>query len=126
MTSFSLNRSLTYMKLKLWLKVGIFPSPPPNPKVFNTLLFLSIYDFVLGTLEGFSFDSEDEADKMPKAVSHQNEDVEEQANGKTKGKPEKTSVCFRTFFSSSESILIQFSLHCFCFNRLYHIACILF
>ncbi|XP_062147456.1 DNA-binding protein BIN4 [Alnus glutinosa] len=46
---------------------------------------------VEGTLEGFSFDSEDEADKMPKAVSHQNEDVEEQANGKTKGKPEKTS-----------------------------------
>jgi hypothetical protein len=46
---------------------------------------------------------------MPKAISHQNEDVEEQTNGKTKGKAEKTSVCFRTFFSTSESILIQLS-----------------
>ncbi|KAG2701279.1 hypothetical protein I3760_06G037100 [Carya illinoinensis] len=53
---------------------------------------------VEGTLDGFSFDSEDEADKIPKAVPHQNnqnEDVEEQTNGKnngkTKRKAEKTS-----------------------------------
>ncbi|KAJ9166922.1 hypothetical protein P3X46_021611 [Hevea brasiliensis] len=49
---------------------------------------------VEGTLEGFSFDSEDEADKMPKAISHetdQNEGNEEQTNGRTKGKAEKSS-----------------------------------
>lgn len=49
---------------------------------------------VEGTLEGFSFDSEDEADRMPKAKSHQNdqnEGNEEQNNGKTKGKAEKPS-----------------------------------
>ncbi|KAJ9167211.1 hypothetical protein P3X46_021877 [Hevea brasiliensis] len=49
---------------------------------------------VEGTLEGFSFDSEDEADKMPKAISRetdQNEGNEEQTNGRTKGKAEKSS-----------------------------------
>ncbi|KAJ9186937.1 hypothetical protein P3X46_002453 [Hevea brasiliensis] len=43
---------------------------------------------VESTLEGFSFDSEDEADKMPK-ISHQtdqNEGNEEQTKGRTRGK----------------------------------------
>ncbi|XP_042944690.1 DNA-binding protein BIN4-like [Carya illinoinensis] len=47
---------------------------------------------VEGTLDGFSFDSEDEADKIPKAVPHQNnqnEDVEEQTNGKNNGKTKR-------------------------------------
>uniref|UniRef100_A0A6N2LLF7 Uncharacterized protein n=1 Tax=Salix viminalis TaxID=40686 RepID=A0A6N2LLF7_SALVM len=49
---------------------------------------------VEGTLEGFSFDSEDETDKITKATAlqtDQNEGVEELANGKTKRKPEKSS-----------------------------------
>ncbi|KAH7543688.1 hypothetical protein JRO89_XS15G0000800 [Xanthoceras sorbifolium] len=49
---------------------------------------------VEGTLEGFSFDSEDEADKIAKATSHptdQNDGVEVQTNGKTKTKAEKSS-----------------------------------
>ncbi|EEF49205.1 conserved hypothetical protein [Ricinus communis] len=49
---------------------------------------------VEGTLEGFSFDSEDEAEKMPKPVSHQtdqNDGNEEQMNGKTKRKAKKSS-----------------------------------
>ncbi|PRQ60624.1 putative DNA-binding protein BIN4 [Rosa chinensis] len=49
---------------------------------------------VEGTLEGFLFDSEDEADKVPKATPHQtdkNEDTEEQTNGTTKGKADKAS-----------------------------------
>lgn len=50
----------------------------------------------VGTLEGFLFDSEDEADKVPKAIPHQtdqNEDTEEQTNETTKGKADKASVC---------------------------------
>ncbi|KAI9157156.1 hypothetical protein LWI28_017667 [Acer negundo] len=49
---------------------------------------------VEGTLDGFSFDSEDEADKIPKATSHQtdqNDGVEVQGNGKTKTKAAKPS-----------------------------------
>nr|POE53776.1 dna-binding protein bin4 [Quercus suber] len=48
---------------------------------------------VEGTLDGFLFDSEDEADKMPKAISsNQNDqDIEGQTNGKIKGKAEKKS-----------------------------------
>ncbi|CAK7324316.1 unnamed protein product [Dovyalis caffra] len=49
---------------------------------------------VEGTLEGFSFDSEDETDKIIKATAHptdQNEGIEEPANGKTKRKAEKSS-----------------------------------
>ncbi|KAF3432705.1 hypothetical protein FNV43_RR23807 [Rhamnella rubrinervis] len=49
---------------------------------------------VEGTLDGFSFDSEEEGDKLAKPISHQtddNEDVEEQPNGKAKGKAKKTS-----------------------------------
>lgn len=57
-----------------------------------------------GILEGFSFDSDDEAEKMPKASTRQtdqNEGDEEQTNGKTKGKAEKASVCTRNSFSNS-------------------------
>ncbi|XP_024017574.1 DNA-binding protein BIN4, partial [Morus notabilis] len=49
---------------------------------------------VEGTLDGFSFDSDEEAEKFPKGVSHQtgqNEEDEEKANGKTRGKAEKKS-----------------------------------
>ncbi|KAE8710726.1 DNA-binding protein BIN4-like isoform X2 [Hibiscus syriacus] len=49
---------------------------------------------VEGTLEGFSFDSEDEAEKMSKAVPHQtdqNEEIDVQMKGKSKGRAEKTS-----------------------------------
>lgn len=59
-----------------------------------------------GMLEGFSFDSDDEADKIPKASTHQtdqNEGDEEQTNGKTKGKAGKASVCSRN--TSSNSVL---------------------
>ncbi|XP_043711232.1 DNA-binding protein BIN4 isoform X2 [Telopea speciosissima] len=45
-----------------------------------------------GTLDGFMFDSEEEADKMPKSNGHQtdqNNEGEEQTAGKTKGKVEK-------------------------------------
>ncbi|KAI3977883.1 hypothetical protein MKX01_036723 [Papaver californicum] len=41
-----------------------------------------------GTLEGYSFDSDEEADKIPKAKI-QGEEGEEQANGKVKGKADK-------------------------------------
>ncbi|XP_015878598.3 DNA-binding protein BIN4 [Ziziphus jujuba] len=53
---------------------------------------------VEGTLDGFSFDSEEEGDKLPKTAAHQtdgNEDIEEQTNGKTKGKANKTSGVVR-------------------------------
>ncbi|MBA0796101.1 hypothetical protein Gohar_006899 [Gossypium harknessii] len=53
---------------------------------------------VEGTLEGFSFDSEDEAEKMPKAIPHQtdqNEDIDGQMNGKSKGRADKTSMVSR-------------------------------
>ncbi|KAK6926116.1 hypothetical protein RJ641_007835 [Dillenia turbinata] len=46
------------------------------------------------TLYGFSFDSEEETDKIPKAVNHQadpSEGTEEQTQGKGKGKTGKTS-----------------------------------
>ncbi|XP_039045328.1 DNA-binding protein BIN4-like [Hibiscus syriacus] len=50
---------------------------------------------VEGTLEGFSFDSEDEAEKMPKAIPHQTEEIDGQMNGKSKGRAEKTSMASR-------------------------------
>ncbi|MBA0709196.1 hypothetical protein Golax_024249 [Gossypium laxum] len=53
---------------------------------------------LIGTLEGFSFDSEDEAEKMPKAIPHQtdqNEDIDGQMNGKSKGRADKTSMVSR-------------------------------
>ncbi|KAG4389693.1 hypothetical protein AAZX31_06G132800 [Glycine max] len=48
---------------------------------------------VEGTLDGFFFDSDEEAGKMQKSTNQtdQNENVEEQANGKSKGKTDKTS-----------------------------------
>ncbi|KAL2638687.1 hypothetical protein AAZV13_06G127400 [Glycine max] len=51
---------------------------------------------VEGTLDGFFFDSDEEAGKMQKSTNQtdQNENVEEQANGKSKGKTDKTSVSF--------------------------------
>ncbi|XP_050238745.1 DNA-binding protein BIN4 [Mercurialis annua] len=48
---------------------------------------------VEGTLEGYSFDSEDEAEKIPKPhQTDQNEGNEEQINGKSKGKAKKGMV----------------------------------
>ncbi|KAK7353478.1 hypothetical protein VNO80_18925 [Phaseolus coccineus] len=48
---------------------------------------------VEGTLDGFFFDSDEEAGKMQKSTNQtdQNENGEEQANGKSKGKADKTS-----------------------------------
>ncbi|KAI4306596.1 hypothetical protein L6164_029857 [Bauhinia variegata] len=49
---------------------------------------------VEGTLDGFSFDSDEEANKIPKATSNQtdeNELVDEQSNGKAKRKADKIS-----------------------------------
>ncbi|CAN1251279.1 DNA-binding protein BIN4, partial [Linum perenne] len=49
---------------------------------------------VEGTLDGFSFDSEDETEKVPKNTNqqNQNEGLEEQPNGgKAKGKADKSS-----------------------------------
>lgn len=55
----------------------------------------------IGTLDGFSFDSEDESDKVAKAIPHrtdQNDGIDGQVNGKAKGKAKKTSVCIWTTF----------------------------
>lgn len=50
---------------------------------------------VEGTLDGYLFDSEDEADKVPKPQTDQNEGTEEQTNRKSKGKAEKASGVVR-------------------------------
>ncbi|XP_009361236.2 DNA-binding protein BIN4 [Pyrus x bretschneideri] len=53
---------------------------------------------VEGTLDGFSFNSEDEGDKLPKATpqqADQNEDAEEQNKGVTKAKAKKASTVVR-------------------------------
>ncbi|XWS61451.1 hypothetical protein CRYUN_Cryun07bG0126900 [Craigia yunnanensis] len=53
---------------------------------------------VEGTLDGFSFDSEDEFDKMPNAIPHQtdqNGGLDGQMNRKAKGKAERTSMASR-------------------------------
>lgn len=58
----------------------------------------------VGTLDGFSFDSEDEADKLPKAVpeqTDQNEDAEEPTKGKAKVKADKASVSYFMNFKFS-------------------------
>lgn len=49
---------------------------------------------VEGTLEGFSFDSEDDVDDLPKATlsANQNEDGEERPNGKNKQRSQKPSA----------------------------------
>ncbi|KAL3524504.1 hypothetical protein ACH5RR_017338 [Cinchona calisaya] len=46
---------------------------------------------VEGTLDGFLFDSEDEVDNLPKALTNQGDVAEEQSKGKTKQKAEKAS-----------------------------------
>lgn len=52
----------------------------------------------LGTLDGFSFDSEDEAEKAT-AQADQNEAADEQPDAaETKKKPVKAAVCFLIFF----------------------------
>lgn len=58
----------------------------------NLLIFVLILSFAsVGTLDGFSFDSEDEAEKITKvAPSDQNETVEG-LNKKSKNKTEKVS-----------------------------------
>ncbi|CAN1251280.1 DNA-binding protein BIN4, partial [Linum perenne] len=53
-----------------------------------------VYFDLKGTLDGFSFDSEDETEKVPKNTNqqNQNEGLEEQPNGgKAKGKADKSS-----------------------------------
>lgn len=53
---------------------------------------------VEGTVDGFSFDSEDEAEKMPKPNTNKTDDIEgaeEQTTRKAKGKAEKSSGVMR-------------------------------
>lgn len=68
--------------------------------VHYLFFLIHIRNHVLGTLEGYSFDSDDDADKVPKTVTNQtdqNEDGGEQSNTKPKSKKaEKASVCFLT------------------------------
>lgn len=79
---------------------------------FSSLFFLELphyYVFFLilrflwvGTLEGFTFESDDEADKMTKDVKgDQSEGAEEKPTKKAKGKAEKKPVC-TGFFSLSQ------------------------
>jgi hypothetical protein len=51
-------------------------------------------------LDGFSFDSDEEAAKMQKTThpTDQNEHTEEQSHGKSKRKADKTSVSFPVAF----------------------------
>ena len=53
-----------------------------------------------GIIEGFSFESEDEADKMPKSNTRQT-DQNEGDEKQTKGKAEKASVCSPSVIQSS-------------------------
>lgn len=62
----------------------------------------------LGTLDGFSFDSEDEIDNLPKAIAQtdENDAAEVQPVGKTK-RAKKTSVCSPplVIFNTHESLI---------------------
>ncbi|KAL9240232.1 hypothetical protein vseg_014476 [Gypsophila vaccaria] len=77
--------------------VSIGPSEAKIEAIMNDFIQLkaqsNVYDaetMVEGTLEGFSFDSEDEADKAAKDVKpDQNEGAEEQTDKKPRGKVEK-------------------------------------
>lgn len=105
MILFNSDHNLMLMMLKPWLKVRcmiLF-------FVFTPSCVLMIYCYILtcvlifpltsssfvGTLEGFSFDSEDDVDDLPKATlpANQNGDAEEQPNGKNKQRSQKPSVC---------------------------------
>lgn len=87
------------MRLKLWLKVLDLRFIPlsiflQGQNLLSSILILSFA--CVGTLDGFSFDSEDEAEKITKVSSSptdQNEAVEG-LNKKSKNKAEKSSVCF--------------------------------
>lgn len=59
------------------------------------LIFHLTSSSFVGTLEGFSFDSEDDVDDLSKATlpTNQNGDAEEQPNGKNKQRSQKPSVC---------------------------------
>ncbi|XP_065847882.1 DNA-binding protein BIN4-like isoform X3 [Euphorbia lathyris] len=91
----------TIIPSKTFCVVSFGPSEAKIEAIMNDFIQLkahsNVYEaetMVEGTLEGFSFDSEDEAEKMPKAGPHQtdqNEGKEEKSNGKTKRKAEKSS-----------------------------------
>ncbi|KAG1364511.1 putative DNA-binding protein BIN4-like [Cocos nucifera] len=56
-----------------------------------------------GTLDGFSLDSEEEADKLPKSSVHQSDQSNEngdQTYMKTKGKAKKSSICSQSWLIS--------------------------
>lgn len=59
--------------------------------------FESILLILIGTLDGFTFDSDEEAENLPRPASQgdQNENVDDQTNGnvKAKAKTKKASVC---------------------------------
>ncbi|KAI7989525.1 DNA-binding protein BIN4 [Camellia lanceoleosa] len=85
--------------------VSFGPSEAKIEAIMNDFIQLkpqsNVYEaetMVEGTLDGFSFDSDDDADKMPKTVTNQtdqNEGDGEQSNTKTKTKAEKTSGVLR-------------------------------
>lgn len=63
--------------------------------------------FHSGTLDGFSFDSEEEADNLPKKADegNQNEAIEDETNGKTERKAKKSLVCIMVFFYLFKEII---------------------
>lgn len=57
---------------------------------FETFLLI-----LIGTLDGFTFDSDEEAENLtqPASQGDQNENVDHQTNGNVKAKAKKASVC---------------------------------
>lgn len=64
-----------------------------------TVQFESILLTLIGTLDGFTFDSDEEAENLrrPASQGDQNENVDHQINGNVKAKAKKASVCFVLF-----------------------------
>lgn len=61
---------------------------------FELNTFESVLLILIGTLDGFTFDSDEEADNLPRQASQgdQNENVDNQTNGNVKAKTKKASV----------------------------------
>ncbi|XP_031124458.1 DNA-binding protein BIN4-like [Ipomoea triloba] len=79
--------------------VSFGPSEAKIDAIMNELIQLTpqsnVYEaetMVEGTLDGFSFDSEEEADNLPKKAveGNQNEAIEDETNGKTERKAKKS------------------------------------
>ncbi|KAL2558880.1 DNA-binding protein BIN4 [Forsythia ovata] len=90
----------TIVPSRTFCVVSFGPSEAKIEAIMNDFIQLkpqsNVYEaetMVEGTLDGFSFDSEDETDNLPKATAQadQHETAEEQPTGRTKRKTEKTS-----------------------------------